>query len=41
MTIRRSLTALGLILLAASLSACIVEPGRGPGWCYYHPGACR
>jgi len=32
------LVALGLI--AASLSGCVVYPGRGPGWCYYHPYRC-
>jgi hypothetical protein len=36
---------MGLILMAASLSGCIVEgpgrPGGGGGWCYWHPGACR
>lgn len=41
MTLRRCLATIGLLLLAVSLSACIVEPGRGPGWCYYHPYACR
>lgn len=42
--LKRGLAAIGLVLLAASLSACIVEPaGRppGPGWCYWHPYACR
>jgi hypothetical protein len=41
--LRRSVVALGLILLAGSLSACIIEePGRPRGgWCYWHPGACR
>ncbi len=40
--VRRGLAAIGLVLLAVSLSACIVEPiGRPGGWCYWHPGACR
>jgi hypothetical protein len=41
--VRRGLAVMGLILMAASLSGCIVEgPGRpGGGWCYWHPGACR
>lgn len=43
--IRRGLAAIGLIVLAASLSACIIEserrPPPGPGWCYWHPYACR
>jgi hypothetical protein len=40
---RTGLAAIGLVLLAASLSACVVEtPGRpGGGWCYWHPNACR
>jgi hypothetical protein len=40
---RSALAAIGLVLLAASLSACVVEgPGHpGGGWCYWHPGACR
>jgi hypothetical protein len=32
------LVALGLI--AATLSGCVVAPGRGGGWCYYHPWRC-
>jgi hypothetical protein len=41
--LRRGFAVMGLILMAASLSGCIVEgPGRpGGGWCYWHPGACR
>jgi hypothetical protein len=43
--VRRGLAVMGLILMAASLSGCIVEgpgrPGGGGGWCYWHPGACR
>lgn len=41
--VRHGAAAIGLILLAGSLSACIVETGRphGGGWCYWHPGACR
>jgi hypothetical protein len=40
--VRQSLAAFGLLLLAASLSACVIVPGRpGGGWCYWHPGACR
>ena len=40
---RTGLAVIGLLVLAASLSACIVEePGRpGHGWCYWHPGACH
>ena len=42
--LRRGLAVIGLVLMAASLSGCIVEgpdrPGGG-GWCYWHPGACR
>jgi hypothetical protein len=40
---RTGLAALGLVLLAASLSACVVEePGRPHGsWCYWHPYQCR
>jgi hypothetical protein len=40
---KRLVAAIGLLLLAGSLSACIIEDGghRGGGWCYWHPGACR
>lgn len=32
----------GLLMLATSLSACIVETDRPRGgWCYWHPGRCR
>ena len=40
--LRRGVAALGLVLLATSLSACIIEDGpRRGGWCYWHPYACR
>ncbi len=39
------LTALLLLLgVALSTTACVVEPGPGPGharWCYNHPYRCR
>ena len=39
---RTGLFVIGLLLLATSLSACVVEGRpRGGGWCYWHPGACR
>lgn len=37
----RAAVALGLLLLAAALSGCVVVPVRPAGWCYWHPGACR
>lgn len=39
--LRRGAGALALALLAATLSACIVEERPASRWCYYHPGACR
>jgi hypothetical protein len=40
--VRRFAGVIGLVLMAASLSACVVEGGHhGGGWCYWHPGACR
>jgi hypothetical protein len=39
---RRAIATLMLLALAIPLSGCVVAPGpRGPGWCYYHPYACR
>lgn len=35
-------SALALLLAVAfATSACVVEPARGPGYCYYHPRYCR
>lgn len=41
--LRTGLAAIGLLVLAASLSACIVEAPGHPhsSWCYWHPGACH
>jgi len=40
--VRRGIAVIGLLLMAASLSACVVEPGPGGGgWCYWHPYRCR
>ncbi len=39
--VRSGLAAIGLVLLAASLSACVVEGRPGGGWCYWHPNQCR
>jgi len=39
--LRRSAAAIGLVLLASSLSACVVVPARPGGWCYWHPYQCR
>jgi hypothetical protein len=33
-----------LIGIAVTTTACIVDPGPGPGhdrWCYWHPDRCR
>ncbi len=31
-----------LLAMAVPLSGCVVAgPGRGGGWCYYHPYRCR
>lgn len=30
-----------LIGLALTLSGCVVAPGPGGGWCYWHPYRCR
>ncbi|HEY1934110.1 MAG TPA: hypothetical protein VGG99_19040 [Acetobacteraceae bacterium] len=29
-----------LIGLALALSGCVVAPGPGGGWCYWHPNRC-
>jgi hypothetical protein len=31
---------IGLVVMAASMSGCVVAPGGG-GWCYWHPYRCR
>lgn len=39
---KRLFTTLIVIGLAIPLSGCIVTgPGRGGGWCYWHPIRCR
>lgn len=38
---RRLAAACLLVIASASLSGCIVAPGRGGGWCYWHPYRCR
>jgi len=38
----RAIATVLLLALAIPLSGCVVEgPGRGPGYCYYHPYRCR
>ncbi len=39
---RRLVAAIGLVLMAGALSACIIEEPGGPhrGWCWWHPYRC-
>jgi hypothetical protein len=37
---RRLFAPLILLVLAVSLSGCVVEGRPGAGWCYYHPHRC-
>jgi len=30
-----------LVGMSLALSGCVVAPGPGGGWCYYHPYRCR
>ena len=30
-----------LLTIAVSMTGCIVEPGGGGGWCFWHPYRCR
>ena len=38
---RRVAVAVGLVLLSGALSGCVFYEGRGGGWCWWHPYACR
>ena len=39
--LRLGATILGLALLTATLSGCVVEGRGGHGWCWWHPYRCR
>lgn len=39
--IKSSITKALLIGMALMLSGCIVAPGPGGRWCYYHPYRCH
>jgi len=38
---RRAIAVFLLLAVAVGTTGCIVEPGRGGGWCYWHPYRCR
>lgn len=38
---RRLITLLLLAAISVTATACIVEPGRSGGWCFWHPYRCR